>query len=439
MRHGIYNSAIPHSANPGRLAATARWAVFACRCAITISVLVLPAGATDWSGPAQQLAHKIAAATGPGAVTITVENRSSLSRKDFDAIGSALRADLEALGVRQANPEQAAASVAVVLSENPQAYVWVAEIHQGAGEPAVALVSFPREGAATFTRETTPVTVREIPLWTQEERILDVVVLEEDNAPKHIAVLGSDAVSLYRQQNGKWQPEQALAITHARPWPRDLRGRLLPARDHLLDVYLPGVYCRSTTGLPLTLNCRESDDPWPLVAVAPTAFPSFGGSPPAAVQMGAFYAATRNFFTGALTPGAGKLSTVPKFYSAAPLPREKYVLWLFAATDGQVHMVDGVTDQVARLRWGSDLAGLKSSCGTGWQVLATGAANGGLDLVQAFEVLDRDPVLVSAAADFPGEVTALWTEPKGDSAIAVVRDRETGNYEAFRLAISCSQ
>ena len=41
--------------------------------------------------------------------------------------------------------------------------------------------------------------------------------------------------------------------------------------------------------------------------------------------------------------------------------------------------------------------------------------------------------------DLGGEVTTLWTEAKGDSAIAVVRNRETGSYEAFRLAIACNQ
>ena len=98
--------------------------------------------------------------------------------------------------------------------------------------------------------------------------ILDVAVLEENATPTHIAVLDAEKVALYRWQAGKWQQEQALGIVHARPWPRDLRGRLIPARDHLLDVYLPGVMCRSAAAMPLTLNCRETDDPWPLVPAA---------------------------------------------------------------------------------------------------------------------------------------------------------------------------
>jgi hypothetical protein len=140
-----------------------------------------------------------------------------------------------------------------------------------------------------------------------------------------------------------------------------------------------------------------------------------------------------------VTPALGKFTTVPKFYSAAILPREKYALWLFAATDGQVHMVDGVSDQIARFGWGSDLTSVKTSCGAGWQILATSPGGLAGDSMRAYEFPDRDPVAVSAAVDFSGPITALWTESKGDTAVAVARDRETGSYEAFRLAMVCSQ
>jgi hypothetical protein len=408
----------------------------------TCCVPVGSAAASDWNEPAQQLARKIVAATGPGAVAVTVENRSSLGKKDADAISGLLRVDLEALGARSAKPEQAAASAMVSLSESPLSYVWVAEVHLGGSESTVVMVSVPRGDEAEFEHDSMLMSLRKIPLFAQEERILDVVVLEDDSAPKQIAALDGEKVAIYRQKNGKWQPEQNLAITHSRPWPRDLRGRMMAAKDHLLDIYLPGVFCRSSTGMPLTLSCGESDDPWPLVAKGTGVFPSTGGS--AAVQpLGAFYSSSRNFFTGALAPGEGKLTTVGKFYSAAPLPREKYVLWLFTATDRQVHFVDGVTDQAAKLGWGSDMATVKTGCGSGWQVLATDAGNSatenGTDSIRAYELADRDPVPTTAPLDFSGEITALWTEAKGDSAIAVVRNRETGAYEAFRLAMACNQ
>jgi len=167
---------------------------------------------------------------------------------------------------------------------------------------------------------------------------------------------------------------------------------------------------------------------------------SNGGSTSASIPpVGAFYASMRNFFTGALTPGVGKFTNVPKFYSAALLPRDKYLLWFFAGTDGRVHIVDGVSDQATRIDWGSDLASVKTTCGAGWQVLATSSDTTSGDAVRAYEFPERDAVAVGAAVDFTGsDITALWTEAKADTAIAVVRNRETGSYEAFRLAVSCN-
>ncbi len=458
MRGAVYNFGIPTFNTPrvgipnvsGNLVGRAFTLPHMLRVMALLSFLwlAIAARASDWNEPEQQLARKIVAVSGPGAVALTLENRSSLSKRDNEIIQNGLRAALEGAGVRFVAPEQAAATVAIYLSENAASYVWVAEIRQGAGAAVVVMVPVPRPQGRTMAAESVPLSLRKIPLWTQADPILDVAVLEENAAPTHIAVLDAEKLALYRWQAGKWQQEQSFGIAHARPWPRDLRGRLIPAKGHLLDVYLPGMICRSAAALPLMLNCRETDDPWPMVpaALSGGSLPAFpgGGTPSMSIPpMGAFFAPTRNFFTGALTPGVGKFAMVSKFYSAALLPRDKYLLWLFAATDGHVHMVDGVGDQSARIAWGSDLTSVKTSCGAGWQVLATSsetnADEGAGDSIRAYEFPDRDPVAVSAAIDFSGSITALWTEVKGDTAVAVVKDREIGKYEAFRLAVVCSQ
>jgi hypothetical protein len=450
MRGARYNSGIPHC-----IASTVNRRSHAgfrlAQILIAIFVVTSVARAADWSAPEQQLARKIVNVTGPGAVAMSVENRSSLGRRDGEIIENGLRSALAAMGIRFVPEDQAAATVTITLSENVTSYVWVAQIRQGATESAVVMVSVPRAEDSIATGDSVPLTLRKIPLWAQDARILDVAVLEESAFPTHIAVLDPENVSLYRLLDGKWQAEQQLAITHAKPWPRDLRGRLIPARDHLFDAYLPGVFCSSSTATPLALNCHASDDPWPLAGGTPNAtiatFPGTGlsnGSPAngaatAVPQMKAFFAPTRNFFTGVLTPSLGTLTNIPKFYSAAFLPRDKYILWLFATTDGQVHMVDGVSDQVTRPAWGSDLTSVKTACGAGWQVLAVSAGSTAEDSIRAYEFPDRDPVAVSEAVDLPGTLTALWREAKGEAAIAVVWNRESGSYEAFRLAVACNQ
>ncbi|HUA14810.1 MAG TPA: hypothetical protein VMG31_05900 [Verrucomicrobiae bacterium] len=448
MHSAVYNSGIPHriprTVNRSGIAGPRLVRIFTLLFAVFIPAVA--AEAVDWSVPEQQLARKIIAVTGPGAASLAVENRSSLGKRDRDIVENGLRSAMEGLGLRFVSEEQSSAAIRISLSENSSSYVWVAEIHQGAGEAAVAMVSLPRPDNAGVIGDSVPLTLRKIPLWTQDTPILDVAVLEESAVPTHIAVLDPAKVSLYRWQGGAWQAEQQLPIAHAKPWPRDVRGRLIQARDHLFDVYLPGVFCSSNGSTPLALNCRESDDPWPLTAGATsggmTVFPSAGltsGASTVLPQVRAFFAPTRNFFTGVLTPGIGKFAALPKFYSAALLPRDKYTLWLFAATDGQIHMIDGLNDQAANFAWGSDVTSLKTTCGAGWQVLATAAGNGPEDLVRAYEFPDRDPMAVSAALDLPGEITALWTEGKGDTAIAVARNRKSRSYEAYRVAVACNQ
>jgi hypothetical protein len=239
-------------------------------------------------------------------------------------------------------------------------------------------------------------------------------------------VLQPESVALFKFQDSRWQQEGSLPLMHPRPWPRDLRGRLVLRKDHLFDAYLPGIFCRSSATAPLALNCYESDDPWPLGT--------------GQTSLSAFFAPSRNFFTGALSPGILKQTTVNAFYSAAMLPREKYDLWIFTTVDGQVHLLDGIADQaVAKPGWGSDIASVHSGCGMGWQVLATGHAQGVSETVTAFEMADREPVAVSRPAEFNGGISAFWADSDGTGAIAVSQNSETEKYEADRLSVTCSQ
>ena len=82
---------------------------------------------------------------------------------------------------------------------------------------------------------------------------------------------------------------------------------------------------------------------------------------------------------------------------------------------------------------------IRSGCGTGNQVLTTGPGDYSQpDTVQAFEWQHDTPVAVSEEMNFPGPVLvqSIFEAP---SATAIVRNLQTGNYEAYRLSISCAQ
>jgi hypothetical protein len=423
-----YNQRIPHMRARESSGLRLGWLT-----SFLLATVFLPSSlcASSLGDTARQLAHKIAAAAGPGAFALEVSNRSSLDDKSVREVRSALEAQLHLEGVSITKAEQAMGTVEVVLSESLREYVWTAEIVIGSDEKKVAMVSLPRSSMGTGTPLTAalPIVLKTTLLFAQEQPILDVALVEMPGGAR-LLVLNGGTVAIYRHHGanatGQWDLEASLPIAHSRTFPRDVRGRLLPRRDHLFDVYLPGTFCRSSSSAAasLTLTCNDSDDPWPLT-------PDDG-------SVRAFFAASRNFFTGALSPGIGKVSNVPSFYSAAAVPRSSYTLWVLAAVDGSLHVVDGMTDQLIRGgKWGSDLAAVHSSCGTGVQLLVSESGDTERDSLRAFEIPDRDPVAVSSAVDFDGRVVALWPESSGNGAAAIVKRKDTGWYEANRVSISC--
>jgi hypothetical protein len=387
--------------------------------------------ASPLADAARDLAHKIAASSGPGQFSLDIANRSSLDEKSQREVRSALESELQVNGVQTAKPEQAMGSIAVVLSESLHAYVWTAEISIGSDEKKVAMVSLPRPPTATPFAAAPPLVLKSTLLFAQEQPILDLALIEISGGSR-LLVLDAAAISIYRQRgtspsaNWRWDLEASLPISHSRAFPRDLRGRLLLRRDHLFDVFLPGTFCRSSsnTVVQITLDCNASDDPWPLT--------------PDDAGIRAFFASSRNFFTGALSAAIGKISTVPSFYSAAVLPRPNYTLWAFAAVDGSLHLVDGITDQLIRgAKWGSDLAAVHSGCGAGTQLVLSESGSPDRDSLRAFDVPDRDPVAASSLVDFNGRIVALWPESNSTGAIAIVKRRDTEWYEAYRVSVSC--
>jgi hypothetical protein len=189
MNTAGYNSRVPQMA--GLLARCLR-----LPCALLL-ILSVPCFGADWSTPVHQLAQKIVADTGPGAVSLTFSNRSSLTRMDVDAVQAALITQVAAAGVRLVNPEQASVVVQISLSENLQKYVWVAQVQQGS-DSKVEIVSVERLDTPAPIHEPVQLTIRKILAWSQDERILDVAVI--DSSPPSVIVLDPNKVAIYALQ-----------------------------------------------------------------------------------------------------------------------------------------------------------------------------------------------------------------------------------------------
>jgi hypothetical protein len=380
----------------------------------------------DANSAARELARKTVALAGKGETLLVIwRNVSSLGPAEWNQARAAFEAALKESGGRlsdAAGTPPAPFEARLTLSENRTQYLLVEELRKG-DDRQVWIASWKRTGPLSLTAPA--ITLEKNLVWEQDEPMLDVAF-----PAGAMLVLSPSRLTLYTRQAAQWTAKHSVPLAPARPWPRDLRGRLR-LNSATVQAYLPGMLCGGTVDAALdpglSLTCRPSEEAWVLES----------GS--RALLLGAF-APARNYFDGRVTSQSGQRKTIAPFYSAAAVEEQGRTLWLLAMVDGRTQMFDATLDPLGALSaaWGSDLAGAGARCGGGSQVLATRPGDGTvLDAVQAFAIVDRAPAALTAPAEFPGPVVALWSSG-GAAAMAIVRNLATGKYESYTLTISCS-
>lgn len=395
--------------------------------AMAFVCLVPGARAANWDQPAADLARQIAALAGPGPARVVMRNNSSVSAGEVPLIRRLLERDLRSFGVTSGGNESATL-IRVTLSENLEGGLWVAEVVEGTERRVTMLpVVLGDETAASGPT----LTLRRTLMVTETDAVLDAQVFSAGNVQRLVVLEPERILSLMRNAAplvagpgaAAWIPDQTFAVVHTRPFPRDLRGRLLAGGEHLFDAYLPGVECSGiNAGAQVAVTCGDSDDPWPVSAT-----------------QRAFYNAMRNYYTGVLAPGLGM--DLPPFYEAGELPRVTGAALLLTGVDGRVGLVEnGALKTVNGANdWGSDFAVLRSGCGSGAQVLVSGsgAAAAG-DSLRAWEVAGREAIAASAPMMVDGVVMALHGTSGGTDATVIVRRGAPARYEVWNVAAVCN-
>jgi hypothetical protein len=370
----------------------------------------------DLNGAAATLARKTAAFAGRGeAVALSYRNLSSLGPAELGQIRDAFEAALRDAGARPSD-SAGAAEARISLSENTSQYLLVEEARKGEDRQVwiafwarSAAPSIPSGGISLDRRQT----------WQQADPILDVAF-----PPAGMLVLSPTKISLYARAGDRWELRQFVPLAPARPWPRDLRGRI-HLNGAAYQAYLPGTSCSGNTEPALSMECRASDAPWVLES---------GGH----ALMLANFATSRNYFDGRIVTQTGVRKTVAPFYSAASVESAGRVLWVMTQTDGHTAMADASFDSLGGIAsWGSDIVGVDARCGPTSQILATRASDAGeTDAIQSYAIAGAAATPVTAPTLFPGPVTALW--PSGPAAaLAVAHDLASGEYIAYVVTILC--
>ena len=224
-------------------------------------------------------------------------------------------------------------------------------------------------------------------LWAQPEPILDVTLLDSNT---EMLVLSVSKVASFRLSGGHWTPGASASLVLPRPIPRDPRGRLENTADGF-RAYLPGATCTGVLEPDLKIICAPGNETWPDAQVR--------------------WITDRNL----LESDSAKMA----FYTTAR--------GLFGGAEG----------------WGSDIAPVTAGKDAGKDARKDEACGG----IIASSTTDHDSVRAytmgavaeSEALPLPGPVTALWTAETRGQVTLVVRNAQTGEYEASRLGLACSQ
>ena len=163
------------------------------------------------SDAARQIAAKISGQSPAHAtLSLSTENRASISAGEAEAIRGLLEQSLRAAGLEIGESES---KLRVTISEDAERYLLVAQL---GNQVSMASWKKPPPGPAQFS-----VSIKRAPVWEQRNPILDIA-LPADGVT--MEVLEPDRVAEYKKENGRWLFSRA--IPNAAPIAsRDPRGR----------------------------------------------------------------------------------------------------------------------------------------------------------------------------------------------------------------------
>jgi len=307
-------------------------------------------------------------------VALDMQNLSALPASDWSNLRTLFEAELRKTGVEVAGGTTAETRLRITLAESSRGLLFVAESTSGDKRQVAMLPWNPPVSAEGKPRAT----LTKKFLWAQPEPILDVLLVDSNT---QMLVLSPSKVASFRLSGGEWILSATASLVLPRPIPRDPRGRIENTADGF-RAYLPGATCTGSWKPDLKVTCAAGNEIWPDPQVR--------------------WLTDRNMLESDTVKAP--------FYSVAN--------GLFGGGSG----------------WGSDIAALEDPCVGAPTVIASGAA-ADHEEVRAY---NSQATPLSETLPLPGPVTALWPAESRGQVTLVIRNRQTGEYEASRLGLACS-
>jgi hypothetical protein len=372
----------------------------------------------------RELAQKIAAQIDHKKKLLVevVDLTGEMRAADLDDAKKAIESEIRARGLRSVDDSSGEVKVRITLSRDNAERMWIADYDNDGAH--IALMQ-PFEGSNFDAKAWTSRTHvdREL-VFSGDSPILDFACTNALTAKDcgKVLVLYADSVMLMDSE----QNFPRVAVPHDGAWSRDVRGRITISGSDF-KARIEDIECSGNVAHVQVWKCAPINGPWIFAGPEQMTF--------------AFLAPSGNWFQRAGTSNTNKVSQEP-FFSEAGLELSGEPAWIFTGTKGETTLVSGKTGAVllTTSAWGSELATVKTDCGSGWQILSTNKRDRTeSDSIGVHEWSGNEFRALSDPLELDGPVVAMWSAENGGPARAVVHNLKTGNYEAYLLKVGCSQ
>jgi hypothetical protein len=217
----------------------------------------------SWNDAVAKLADELAAVLSPAAVTLSVNNISSLDASYAGAVEAAVRGQLQRHSFSFAPENTVAAQSAVrlqlSLSESAGEYVWVMQVlndHSDAALVPVMIVTASKADLAGTGADAQSLSLEKRSVWKQAERVLDFALSKDASSGElTLLVLETKRLAIYKPAGSQWQLSRTSPLPQATPPSRDSQGTINLKEGKIL---LRGFECFGDTDLAGVLRCSAS-------------------------------------------------------------------------------------------------------------------------------------------------------------------------------------
>ena len=382
---------------------------------------------------ARALARKVASDRKKDfGLSYTWENRASISSATSERMREGFEEELEHLHSHLVLASDA--DLSILITEGPSHINLIAEI-SNQGHELIGSVTVPKGQFTAAERTAMALRLDHQLLWQQPEMMFGLARSNDPTGkPDVMLVLGRENLSLYRWNQEKWLPKDSAPLPHSKLPQRALRGEI-HLQDHFFQFHLPGIECDGDAWQKLSFECEERTGIWRA---------DFDPLLPFSLDPGrSFFAVDPHYIGPKRFSLAGFFSAALSQYSQGDF---QYQMTL-AGADGHTYVYlsgnekENIPESVERLpvEWGSDLVSFSVNCREELLVVASGAHDDtSRDTLQGFDVDPRAVTPVTTVTEFPGPILSLRNASESE-AIAIAFNLTTGNYEAYRVTMACSE